>query len=1360
MFLEPRYRKWSPPALIRIFAGLTALLTVSADLWAVDFENYTTSHGLVHKFVFNIIRDSEGFVWVATSNGLSRFDSYSFKNYTHNEADSNSLQGTAIYALAEGKNNKIWLSTDVGLECFDKKTERFTLIDDKLIHGNVFRKDMCVDEQGIVWMYNQKVKLVAYDPETKSMKHHITEVAAQDSSKELSIYHFIVDDGIVWMAGSDGISLYNHQTETYKVIDTTKILHCRSLRKAGESRVVVTNMYTGIFVINTAEQNGEWVKKSFIEAQIGSAVSLFDAMVDDDSTLWVSVAPGLVSIKNGEVVYYNYNSRQTYFDGNVVSCFYLDYENNLWLGSYEHGIFLKKKNNKVFSFSTRLYNGDIKKTFISNFNVFSDGSLLYADTKGVYYCPDYKNLKIDCAEKIRGSASPSLFPQDGRYCLVSMRDTLFIYDSQKRSLKRSHLVTAAACSFIAPDGTIWSGTWGGGLFGYDPKTKKEYSIKIDQEEKTYFPVFALVGGDDGSLWAGTSGAGVLHVRNPKSDSPIVEYYNKKGDREHYINSNTINCLYRDREGNIWIGTNGGGLVKRVKQSKELVPFTCANGLRSNVIEAITADEQGNIWFTSNVLSKYDIKTKTFTHFSHADGINGSFNAKAGGRSDEGDLLFASSDGIYMFNPNQISNKNEVHPPVLSSFRIEGITAKVGDTISGFVPYVESITNAGQINLPFSLNSFAIEFASINYHESEIIQYQYRLEGVDKHWIPSEAKNRLASYAGVQPGIYVFKVRAGFETEKWSEPAKVIINIIPPWWQESWFKTFISLFLTVGVSAVVFFRFRRMNRLNTRLEQKVRQRTNKLENANSLLQESHVVLEMKNTELKDALRLKGKLIDVLAHDFKNPLNGIFGIAKLLEIESDKHRISKISQYAHTILSSANSLIGQMMTVLDWAQSEDIEQEADPIEVNLEMLLDDAVSLMKSSAEQKEITIKTQNDCNRNALVDPRMGSLIFRNLLSNAIKYTPRGGSVTVVINEYEQSIDVSFIDNGVGMKAEFIEMLLESESIIESSRGTENETGTGLGLKLCKAFLEKNSGSLSITSAERQGSVFTVSLPKGEGKPAKTAKSIEAEIDEPVHKQPLQKKKYSVLVVDDDREIVQMVTDVLNPYYDVIHADNGRNGYNVANQVLPDVIVSDINMSEVSGIEMCRLLKNNKQTMHIPVLLISSNNRTEIKTEAFESGASDYIEKPFNPFFIHKKIEALLVLRQKIGEKTRSELAKEVYPDMPEAFSNDFIKKVQEFVEENIAAEKLNTGIVAEQLGASRTHLWRVFKNETGQSLGDYIKEKKIQKASALLLTGKYRISDIAFQVGFASPQYFSRWFTREMGISPTEYAQKKKTGN
>lgn len=1335
---------------IFVHIGLLAFATNSI------FKNYTVSDGLVTKSVTNIMQDKDGFIWIATTNGISRFDGYNFKNFTNFESDSHSMNGSFVFAIAEGANNTIWLSTDAGIEYYDKTKEEFHLLIHPDLKQNLYLSNMVADEEGNIWLSHGQSNLIVYSPKSNSVEFKKLPVPfPQDSS--LIIHKLAIHKNNLWVACNRGIGFYSLKQNNYTWVDTLPHQQCTKIHVTDSSTLVFTFPQEGICILNEANGSSKWISKQFIDSHIGPQSQIFDATEDADGNVYIAVSPGIAIVSGTNVTHYNSNSSEHFFEGNSFNNLYRDHNDNIWIGTFENGIFLKKRNETAVKFNTELYKKDVIRTRIASFQIFENNTLLYDDTKAVYLCRDYRDLHKGSATKLFEAPLILSFPLDSHRCIISRSDSSFIFNSQNQSLTYSHMAVAPASSYLDRNGIIWTGSWNGTLIGFDEAKNSKYEISISAFAQSQATIFCINGDTDGSLWLGTLGAGLVHVLNPTAEEPKIEFYNKRAEGKYHLNTNMILSMHSDKYNNLWIGTNGIGLAKMNKDSSSFQFLTIKNGLQSNIIESITSDLNGNIWFATGIISKYDVKNKTLTNYLHAEEVQGSFMVKACATSSMGHVLFASTRGIYTFMPEAITNEEIPSAPFLTNLRVKGISMSAGDTILGLVPYTRSISYSHKITLPFELNSFSIEFASLEFNEFNTINYQYHLQGIDDDWVTASSVNRIASYAGIQPGTYTFEVRASKGSNNWSEPTLLIIEIVPPWYKTIWFKFTSLATILLIVSAVIWFRFRRIKNLNKVLEEKVVQRTEKLSEANMLLQESHVVLEMKNEQIEEALKAKDRLIRVIGHDFKNPLSALRGLIVLMRDNFKQFETQKNEEILQSIDSASSNLENQMKNVLEWAMADRTEIIFKPQEINIETLLADSVELVKKSAERKKIAIELQFDFQSNVFVDVRMISTVLRNLLINAIKFSPEHSTVAIIVQEYDEEIEISVVDSGLGIPSETLNSLFNSNEI-NATADTENMKSTGIGLRLCKLFVEKNFGTLRAQSNEERGSVFSFTVPKGRKQAVRKDTIVLEKTQKSNTLETLsikQDKSVTVLIIDDNENILSLLKNLLEPYYTVISARNGKSGMQMASNLIPSLIISDISMPLVSGIDLCQALKEDNATSKVPIILLTANDN--LMQEGYASGADDFIVKPFDEKELLLKSHSLLENRKRLIEE-QVEKTEESLFILPESYDDLIMKNLLSYVNQHFSEESIDVNTLGETFGLSRTQLWRKFKSTTGQNLSDYIKSLRMTKAKEMLLTGKYKVSEVGYEVGYSSPPYFTKCFTQHFGYTPSECVEKNKS--
>lgn len=1336
---------------IVIIAIITSLYVVKANNNS-DFiiTNYSLNEGLTHKCVTWLMQDKEGFVWVGTTNGLSRFDGYTFKNFYHDNDDTTSLHGTSVWAIAEGLDDKIWLSTDAGLEYFDKKKEIFHLIPIPNQEELDFSKNLRVDKNGYVWVYNTKINFVAINPNDNSIAiSGLVIPKVFFDGYDINIYTFTVIDDIIWVVSDRGIFKYFYKSGKIEFVHKSILYYCSSIQKIDETTLVLSFLFEGVCVINIKTNSVTWVqKKSFLTNQ--SDESLINVSTFTKNTLWIGSTNGIIA--------YNLHKEQSkknyLLSGEVISCMIPDMHGNILVGTYTKGLYVIKQHETQFKTFSNIYADDTQNQIVTSLKVFSNGSIIFTNNNDFYTSINYKNITFDNTKKVRNASTSMIFEGTNNMCYTNNVDTLYEFDSQTKIMRKKLISPATNCAYHDSFGILWLGSWHGMLYGYDSNNKLQHTITIDKHKNR--SIYRIESDSVGDLWVGTFGSGLIHIKNPRSKNPIIHRYVYTPGKNS-ISNNLILSLYKDTEGNLWIGTCGGGLNKFTLKTKQFEAFSIKNGLLSNVIESIIADNFGNIWFGSSVLTKYDIAQKTFTHFTKSDGIYGNFLVNAVSKLSNGDLLFGTSNGVLLVKSNAVHKKIIYTTPYITGIRFRGIPLSAGKIIDDIVLYDTSVTFAKSINIPFEYNSFSLEFASIHIGESYNILYEYMIEGIDKTWIPAETKSRIASYSALLPGTYVFKVRAGNGHGKWSEPQILEIRIIPPWWKTWWFKSAGICMLLILSFSIIYYRFNLIKKQSKVLDAKVKERTKdllvankKLYATNEQLKQNQIVIEMRNADLNEALQAKDELIKILGHDFKNSLTGILGLADLLKTEKIQTNQKKIKHFANLIHTSASQLLNQMMTVLDWAQSLNKNLQANPIEINIETLVDDAISLIKESALQKQISISKQVDFENNAFVDPRMISTVFRNILTNAIKFSNIGSSILVIIQELDTNIDIIFIDTGIGMNAESTKTLFSADKTI-SRTGTSNEIGSGIGLQICKTFVEKNEGAISVMSEEHKGTVFTITLPKGKELAVKTNSVL---IENTTNTNEIEHNEtFTILVIDDNIEIREIIQGIFDSNYTVIKAEDGNEGLYIAQHMVPDIIISDIILPGVQGYDICKILKNDDLTKHIPVILISSQIGLEVETKSFEAGANDFIQKPFNPYILHQKVLSLIELKKQLYDKMAIEHELDKKLQLPLDYDNKIILKVIDFIEQHIQDTELDTETVSDAIGVSRTQLWRIFKKTTGKTLGDYIRDIRLEKAAEMLKTKKYRISEVAYEVGYSDAKYFTKNFQKKYGVSPTQYA-------
>lgn len=1359
--------------IVLMLMYLGTVFQVSANSFL--FYNFTTDDGLSHKSVNCFLQDSKGYVWIGTTYGLNRYDGYHFKTFLAEPGDSLSLGSNIIYEIQEGRDGILWLSTDGGFYSFNPSVEAFTK---HYIMGiNPFNKhNICVDDKGYVWVLVDGNYLTVVNTINSASKKRFRINAFPYNSNQTIYSTPLYLGGCVWLSCENGVVGYNISTGKIRFIDLRHhgltSLHVNFMKHCNDSvSLMLIDSRNGILKVNTQTETFEQIAPSRF-ASVGLGLfAITDAEIDKNGGILVSGIPGLfyVSPQNRITRVSQATGASHDFDRVMSVCMYKDPNENMWIGTLNNGFFVRKHQTDIFEHISANQGSHID---VPLGGLVSTNTGVYSHNINAAFELTHRSIDKSASFSCMNESPVLAVSCDSHQQLyIFEKDRVLQYNNVTHKIRILQAIPRSLhYGIVDSRGVIWACYWGWGIEGFDPVLGKRYKIDIDTVNRNRNVVYRMCEDLDGSLWLGTFGTGLVHVINPRSDKPIITVY-AHDNNSNSVSHNIILSIHDDHRGSIWMGTNGGGLCQFAKKTKSFSAFTIREGLKSNVVEAVNSDIDGNIWFASTVMSKYDIRTRQISNFDATDGVTSLYFLGGSCRDSSGRLYFGDDRGALTFLPERIRQGKSPLVPTLTGVRLFGQTVNPREVFGIDTPFPFAIDYTQELILPHYLNSFSIEFACLRVLENRKIEYSYILEGVDKQWNLASI-NHEANYAGLQPGEYIFKVRSSNGAGVWSISRKIKLTILPPWWKSLPFRVVLTVFVILVLFFLLYFKIKSLNKKNEILENEVKARTAELQlktdelneqtvwlkQSNCELQEKQLVIEMKKAQLEEALHAKDKLIGIIAHDFKNPLSALQGISEVLFYKYEQLDATKIRHFVSGILDATQNLQKQMISVLEWAQSQVQEITYKPVEINIETIINDSIELIRQSLQQKGISIATQFDYETTVFIDPRMISTVLRNLLTNAIKFTPRNGIITVIVQEYDNGIEVNVIDNGIGMSKEFVSQLFTSENQ-QSTLGTEKEKGAGLGLFICKSFIEQNNGFIKATSTEGEGSVLSILLPKGtqiavrnELVSAAIAK-INTNVSE-LHQ--TYDQSITVLIVDDDPNIISLLKATFENYYSVLTAFDGDSGLQIARNVIPTLIISDIKMPNKNGIELCEQLKNDELTNHIPIIILTGEKNSILVHTAYTKKIDDFVVKPFDKQLLLYKVQSL------IDKNKQLIMQKQLIADMrgfamPESYEDTAIRRVLEYINTSFGHVDIDVNTVAEAVGLSRAQLWRKFKSSTGYNLSDYIQKLRLEKAKEMLKTGKFRVGEVAYEVGFSNPNYFTRWFSQLVGESPSEYSEHFK---
>ena len=844
-------------------------------------------------------------------------------------------------------------------------------------------------------------------------------------------------------------------------------------------------------------------------------------------------------------------------------------------------------------------------------------------------------------------------------------------------------------------------------------------------------VHGIIRDKNGKLWVGTFGKGVVVF-----DEDDKKLYNFTTD--HSFPSNAVNYMMEDSRKRILVATREGIIIfKDVSQPNIFVSFGAKEGLENTQVRAIQEDHDGYIWISTNGgISRLDEKNKRFYNYNYHDGIPmGDFMDGSTCITPDGTLFFGSQNGACYFNPRELSSPREVSPVTITQFFIYNKQTESRDTRLP-VPISNRI-----VELPYNQNTFNISFNVLDYTQSSQVEFSYMLEGLENAWYSTQGDNQV-TFRNIPHGNYVFKVKTRFRNQEWNEnAAQLTVVIAPPLWLTWYAKLSYVILFIFALYALLRFYKRKLD-LESSLEVERKQSLNKQE-----LNEERL-----------------RFYTNITHELRTPLTLILG--PLEDLLSDATLSPKHANKISIIHDSATRLLNLINRILEFRKTETQNRKLSVVKGDLGQLVQEVglryKELNPNNKVNYHIHIETEDT---EIFYDADMITIILDNLMSNAAKYTSEG-DITLSLRSVEENqikyTEISVSDTGHGIDAEALPHIFDR---YYQAKSKYQASGSGIGLALVKGLSELHEGILKVESTVDAGTTFTLRLPTENTYPNAIhtqhdmeKKPMDAEettiTDTPTENHPI------VLVVEDNADIREYIRSSFTDIYEVITAKDGKEGWELAQARIPNIIVSDIMMPVMDGIELCKRIKEDMRTSHIPVILLTAKDSLQDKEEGYASGADSYLTKPFSAKLLHSRINNLLETRKKIASLLA--LA-DIQPKQESAVSslnkldNEFLQKITQIIEENLEMEKMDIAFIADKMCMSHSTLYRKIKGLTDMSANEFIRKVKMRKGVELLMSGQYTISEIAYMIGFSSVAYFRQCFKDEYGMSPSDYVKQKQ---
>jgi signal transduction histidine kinase/DNA-binding response OmpR family regulator/streptogramin lyase len=1286
---------------------------------------YSTSdkeETLTSNFITQLLEDNDGDIWVGTKFGLNKYDkdTEKFTRYWANEDIPASLSNNQIGALLLDSRGQMWVGTmGGGLHYYHKQIDGFTCFMQNDSIGPFINTISAMTEgyNGEIWIGTFGNGLSMFDP-----KEHFF-INFEFPTMQINS---LLDDGIgsIWIA-TDNMGLYRFDKEMKvyerfdmkgsKVKTNLNIILSLTLDKDGtilaaiDGGGIISIDPTKNEVISDDDHNNAF-------AQLDTK-AVFSVYIDSNGLYWVgTIGKGvrIINMERNRFQHYTHQPlNQKSISDNTILSLLEDSKKRIWVGTDGGGLNLFDTTNETFkSFNqlpSNLKSNVIKRIFEDNEQTIWLGT----------YGSGLAKLNEQTNELITYTPS-NILNNEG----ISI--SVWSISQQKKD-------------------KLWIGTLGNGLYEFDCRQKtfthlRELYPELDEVMNDY--ILSLFVDINKNLWIGTSNGIYVWLNN---ESKYIRYlFDRINDSG--VGKNAILCINESSDGQIWIGSNGGGIFRINPENGDIINLTTSDGLAQEQVYDILEVDDGTLWFaTHGGLTKYEQETGRFQNYDTRDGLLGStFNKLL--YTSYGKLMVGGVKGLNEFDPNVIKVNNNVPKVLLSELYINNSPVKAGDDNS---PLTQNIADTKEITLNYKQSNIGIEFVAINYFISEKNSYSYVLENSSEEWSKASS-SRLVKYNNLKPGDYTFKVKAANNDGVWSTSETILkIKVLAPWWKR-WYA-YLAYFIIIGTAMYAYIRYTILwIDLRRKLEFEM----------------------MEREKIKELNQMRLQFFTNISHEFRTPLTLISGpletLKKKLSLHSDDQKLFNIA-YKNT-----NLLLRLVNQVMDFRKVETGSMELNIASGDLVSCIKDFGESFRYMAFERNMNFVIESNVEKLTVqFDEDIIEKVVYNLLSNAFKYGKEQGNVRLSINLSQgpviekQQLLIQVSDDGEGIDSVNPEDVFKQYKRFK--QGNKHISGTGIGLALTKSLVELHGGRITVDSNRNTGTTFTVLLPiintALTQEPVQVAETIiekseSSYIPEIIQDKADEQHEYHLLVVDDNPQVIEFVTSVLTPHYHVMSAADGQQAFDLLLKRTFDLVITDVMMPVMDGIELCKEIKMELQTSHIPVIMLTAKTSIENKIEGLNIGADAYLPKPFNPDLLKAYIDNLLASREKLKEIFTGNAMFMPSEITSTSVDETFITKALDIVRANMEDETFGVEELGYELAMSRSNLHRKIKALTGKSTTDFIRTIRLKEAAAKLISTEDQISEIAYKVGFNSSSYFIKSFKKEFNMSPGQYKQAHKRWN
>lgn len=1351
----------------------------------LEFKHITNEQGLSNTTIEAIFQDKRGFMWFGTRDGLNRYDGSQLVVYRYNSTDSNSISDNFIQYIYEDRQQQLWVGTINGLNKFDPATNRFTRYKhrpaDNSSLGYNHVTSILEDKKGNVWISTLGGGISRYNKSTNNFTRYRHQEGNPGSLVSDEVYCLFRDSqDNYWVGTKKGLQLFYPESGRFELVE-----RLGDFDASREKINIIKEDRKGNLWLGT-DDNGliyfdhKHNLATRYQHQQTNPLSLANNLVrailaDKNDNTWIGSINGGLNLFNESTnsffLYQNEPNDLFSLSQRTVSALFEDNQGNIWVGTHRGGVNLYMPNKGKFNIYRQearvnsLSHNDVKAFYEDRDGTMwigTDGGGLNRFDRKTNSFQHYKYDPFNPASIGSNEVQDITEDSEGNFWVATWGGGLCSFNKKTGSFTRytnrpteTTSISSNYIQAIFEDSrkNLWIATYYGGINLFDRATKKFTRLINAPDGKSKLEgnnIVSIAEDQNGHIWMGSDDAG-------------LNCYNiATGSFSHFFNGDEkkpdLRVLFVDSRGRLWVGQTGLYIFDPAKKSFSL--FTEKGGLSTEFIKGMAEDGQGNFWIsTSNGITWLDPVTTSTKKFNTADGLQGlEYEANAYLKTSDGEVFFGGVNGFNNFYPKNIRTNNFIPPVYITDFQVFNKRVVPGEKDS---PLQQDISFTHEIELAYNQATFSFNFASLNFTASENNQFAYKLENWDQDWNYS-GTDRKASYTNVSPGKYIFHVKASNNDGIWNETGYAVTIIIhPPFWATWWFRLLVLLALSAGMYKL--YRFRR-NLAEQKMEERKRE-------------------EMHEVQLQ--------FFTNISHEFRTPLSLILGPIEKLQQEDNR---PSFQQPYNVIQRNARRLLNLINELMDFRKLESGALKLNVMPGNLNLFLHEIAEDFSQLALEKNIRfIVEAPESTGDTWFDRQVLEKIITNLLSNAFKYTSENGQVSLqahasmeeIVPAFENSLAIKndrrgqryfylgITDNGIGISKESISHLFERFYKI-----SESHLGSGIGLAFVKSLTTLHKGDIAVYSERNKGTQIIIGIPVGKGDYSASERWMQNKeeqrimlqtipvVESPYQPAPIEKTADKIqsdiplshphlLIVDDNAELRNFLKESLSHGFTISEAVDGKEGFEKAKNESPDIIISDIMMPVINGVEFCKMIKEDIETSHIPFIMLTAKGALESNLEGIASGADFYFSKPLSMQLLEGTIKNILLQKQKLKERYLRDQHAEAKELVHTVKDKAFMAELLAAIEKHLTNPDMDVDYLCVQMGMSRTKLYTKIKNITGQSINDFIRTIRLKKAVQLMTTEDISLIEVMYNVGIQTQSYFTKAFKKEFGKTPSQFLKE-----